>query len=126
LAEVAILVVTAVIDLVAGALLGPTEGALWLPTISGICIIAVPMVANTALGVSMWRAGRFRWLHGLAPSAATVLGGVVVFSSVFPLPAAPIGSAVLVALAWLLVGLGVTSWYARRHPDRLRLGLSRG
>src|SRR5579884_4084322 len=84
LAEVAVLIVIVVIDLVAGALLGPTEGALWLLTISGICIIAVPMVANTALGVSMWRAGRFRWLHGLAPSAATVLGGVVVFSSVSP------------------------------------------
>src|SRR5579884_312484 len=76
LAEVAVLIVIVVIDLV--------EGALWLLTISGICIIAVPMVANTALGVSMWRAGRFRWLHGLAPSAATVLGGVVVFSSVSP------------------------------------------
>ncbi len=67
---------------------------------------------------------RFHASHLLVAFLFAVV--VVVPSSVFPLPAAPIGSAVLVAPAWLLAGFGVTYRYARRHPDLLRLGLSRG
>ena len=116
-----------VVNLVAGFILGPEEAALWLLTIAGVCIIAVHIVSNTALTAYMWRARKFRAvMHGLIPSVATILGGVVIWYSVYPVPAAPIGYAVFVALGWLVIGFGVAFYYARRHPDRMReAGLSR-
>ncbi len=115
------------IDLIAGVILGPTEGALWLLTISGVCIIAVHIVANTALTVYMLRARKFKKvLHGVLPSAATIMGLIVLYYSVYPVPAAPIGYAVIVSLIWLVLGFLVTWYYVRRHPDLMRLaGMSR-
>ncbi|MHB1874426.1 MAG: hypothetical protein ACYCPF_06180 [Streptosporangiaceae bacterium] len=51
---------------------------------------------------------------------ATIVGGVVIWYSVYPVPAAPIGSAVFVALGWLVVGFVVAYYYARRHPEMMR------
>ncbi|HLI37955.1 MAG TPA: APC family permease [Streptosporangiaceae bacterium] len=113
-----------VINVVAGALLGPATGALWLLTISGVCIIAVHIVANTSLTAYMAREGRrFRiLLHGIIPSFATVVGGIVIYYSVYPLPKGPTGIAVIVSLVWLALGFGAMAWYIRRHPEALRLG----
>ncbi len=114
-------VLVIVIDMVAGAVLGPGTGALWLLTISGICIIAVHIVGNFALTVFTLQRGRFRWLyHGLIPSVATVLGGIVLFYSVYPVPSEPTGSAVVVGLLWLLAGFFVAAYYVWRHPDLLK------
>jgi amino acid transporter len=115
------------INLVAGFILGPETAALWLLTIAGICIIAVHIVANTSLTVYMWRARKFRAvLHGVLPTAATILGLIVLWYSVYPVPAAPIGYAVITGLVWLAAGFGVTWYYVKRHPDLMRVaGLSR-
>jgi amino acid transporter len=115
------------INLVTGALLGPTTGALWLLTISGVCIIAVHIMANTALTVYMLKQKKFRLaVHGIIPSVATVIGLIVLWYSVYPVPAPPIGDAVLISFAWLAVGFLVAWYYVRRYPDRLKLaGLSR-
>jgi amino acid transporter len=115
------------IDLITGFILGPETAALWLLTISGICIIGVHIVANTSLTVYMWRARKFKAvLHGVLPSAATIMGLIVLWYSVYPVPAAPIGYAVIIALAWLVVGFGVTWYYVKRHPGLMRVaGLSR-
>ncbi len=111
-----------VIDFVAGFVLGPTTAALWLLTISGVCIIAVHVVANTSLTAYMVRNRKFRFLlHGIAPTAASIIGLIVIFYSVYPVPAEPIGSAVLVSIAWLIVGFGVMWYYLRRHPELMRL-----
>jgi amino acid transporter len=116
-----------VINVVTGLILGPTTAALWLLTISGVCIIAVHIVANTSLTLYMIRQGKFRLaLHGIVPTLATLIGLVVLWYSVYPLPAAPIGSAVVLALIWLALGFAATWYYVTRHPDRMRLaGLSR-
>jgi amino acid transporter len=117
-----------VINLVAGAIFGPTTGAIWLLTIAGVCIIAVHIVANTSLTVYMWRAKKFRlMLHGIVPSIATIIGLVVLWYSVYPVPAAPFGYAVFIALAWLVVGFIVAYWYVQRRPHLLEdAGLTRG
>ena len=117
-----------VINLVAGLILGPEEAAIWLLTIAGVCIIAVHIVSNTALTAYMWRARKFRALtHGVIPTVATIMGAVVIWYSVYPVPAAPIGYAVFIALGWLVVGFGVAYYYARRHPELMKLaGRSRG
>lgn len=116
-----------VINLVAGFALGPITGGLWLLTISGIAIIAVHIMANTALTVYMVREKIFNWLiHGIVPSVATIIGLIVIYFSVFPLPAEPIGSAVIVALLWLLAGFFVAFYYVKRHPDLMKkAGMSR-
>lgn len=115
------------INLVTGAILGPTTAALWLLTVSGVCIIAVHIVANTSLTVYMLRERQFRLaLHGIVPSLATVIGLIVLWYSVYPLPAAPIGSAVILALVWLALGFAVTWYYVSRHPELMKTaGLSR-
>lgn len=127
-AVVAFGVVILVIDMVAGIILGPVNGALWLLTISGICIIGVHMVSNTALTVYTVRLGKFRpILHGLIPSVATIIGGIVIYYSAIPLPSGSFKYAVLLSLAWLVAGFGALAWYLRRHPDILRTGgMSRG
>lgn len=130
-AVVAFLVVILVINMVAGALLGPINGALWLLTIAGVSIIAVHIVANTALTVFTIRqrkVERFRvLLHGVVPTVATLIGGTVIFYSVNPLPASPFGSAAIFALLWLVAGFVVAAYYVRRHPERMSLaGRSRG
>ena len=117
-----------VVDLVAGFILGPTTAGLWLLTIGGINIIAVHIVANTALTVYMAREkGSFRiFLHGIVPSVATIIGAVVIWYSAVPLPAPPFGAAVITSLAWLVVGFGIAWYYAKKHPDlMLQAGLSR-
>jgi amino acid transporter len=115
------------VNLTTGAILGPTTGALWLLTISGVCIIAVHIMANTALTVYMVRQRKFRLaVHGIIPSVATVIGLIVLWYSVYPIPAAPIGDAVLLSFAWLAVGFLVAWYYVRRHPDLMKVaGLSR-
>jgi amino acid transporter len=127
LAVLAFFIAILVIDLVAGAILGPTTAALWLLTIAGVSIIAVHVVANTALTVYMWRNRKFRFVtHGLFPTIATVIGLVVLWYSVYPIPAQPMGTAVVIAFLWLLAGFVVALYYSRRHPELLqRAGLSR-
>lgn len=116
-----------VINLVAGFVLGPTNGALWLLTIAGVAIIGVHIVANTALTFYMKRVGKMKiLLHGIVPTVASIIGLVVIFYSVYPVPAAPFGSAVIFSLLWLAAGFVVAFFYAKRHPDWLkRAGLSR-
>jgi amino acid transporter len=120
-------VVILVIDVVAGLILGPTEAGIWLLTIAGVSIIAVHIVANTALTVYMAKAKVFNFLtHGLVPSVATIIGGIVIWYSIYPVPKGPVGVAVLVAIAWLLVGLGVAYVIYQRQRERLKMaGLSR-
>ncbi|HLI23800.1 MAG TPA: APC family permease [Acidimicrobiales bacterium] len=122
-------VVILVINVVAGVVLGPANGSLWLLTISGVCIIAVHIVANTALTVYMGRRRRQLrpLLHVVIPTVSSILGGVVIYYSVYPLPTGAIRSAVIISLVWLVAGFGAAAYYVRRHPEALRLaGRSRG
>ena len=121
------IVVVAAVNLVAGLVFGPTTGALWLLTIAGVCIIATHIVANTSLTVYMLRERKFRlFLHGIVPTLATIIGLAVLWYSVYPVPAAPIGYAVFVAIAWLIVGFVVAWLYVRRRPHLFEnMGLSR-
>lgn len=115
------------INLITGYILGPETAALWLLTIAGICIIAVHIVTNTSLTVYMWKARKFKViLHGVLPTVATIMGLIVLWYSVYPVPAAPIGYAVIIGLAWLAVGFTVTWYYVKRHPELMKTaGLSR-
>ncbi len=110
-----------VIDIVAGLILGPTEAGIWLLTIAGVSIIAVHIVANTALTVFMAKIKEFAWFrHGVIPSFATLVGLVVIWYSVYPIPKEPVGLAVLVAIAWLVVGAVVAIYINRRHGASLK------
>ena len=109
-------VVILVVNVITASILGPTNGALWLLTISGVCIIGVHIVANTALTAYFWKKGKFRVaLHGIIPTVATIIGLVVLWYSVYPIPAEPFGSAVVIGLIWLVLAFIVSLYYAKRH-----------
>lgn len=119
-------VVIFVVDIVAGLILGPTEAGIWLLTIAGVSIIAVHIVANTALTVYMARIKAFKFFtHGVIPSVATLVGLIVLGKSVYPVPSGAVGVAVLISLAWLLVGFGIAYAVHRRQHEALKTaGLS--
>jgi hypothetical protein len=80
------------------------------------------VVANSALTAYKVRNGGFKpVLHGVIPTVSSLIGLVVIYYSVYPVPSGAIGKAVLVSIAWLVVGFGVMVYYIWRHPDLLRL-----
>ncbi len=110
-----------VIDVVAGLILGPTEAGVWLLAIAGVSIIAVHIVSNTALTVYMAKIRKFKWFtHGVIPSVATIMGVIIIWYSVYPVPAGPVGVAVLIAIAWLIVGAVVAIYFHRRYHESLK------
>ncbi len=119
-------VVIFVVDIIAGLILGPTAAGIWLLTIAGVSIIAVHIVANTALTVYMARIKAFKFFtHGVIPSVATLVGLIVLWKSVYPVPSGAVGLAVLISLAWLLVGFGIAYTIHRRQHEALKTaGLS--
>lgn len=126
-AIIAFAIVILTSNIIAGIVLGPESGGVWLLTIAGIEIIAVHIIANTALTAYMWRTRRFKWfLHGLVPSFASAGALVVLYYSVIPIPSGATEYAVIVALAWLFGGLVACAWFVHYRPEVLaRAGLSR-
>lgn len=116
------LVLILIIDLVAGLIMGPTNAGVWLLTIAGLGIIAVHIVANTALTIYSWKTGELRrnWLkHGLAPTVASIIGLVVFYFSVVPLPPYPFNVAVFLSFVWIALGFLVATYYWARHKELL-------
>ncbi len=113
-----------VINIITGLIMGPTNAGVWLLTFAGLGIIAVHIVANSALTVYSYKQGgilRREWLrHGLVPTVASILGGAIVFFySVYPLPPYPYNVAVLFSFAWLVVGVILAIYYWKKHPEIL-------
>jgi hypothetical protein len=108
--------------------MGPTNGGVWLLTFAGLGIIAVHTVANSALTIYSHRQGMLRkeWLkHGLIPTVASVLGAIVFFYSVYPLPSYPYNIAVIASFVWIIIGVILAIYYWRKRPDILaNAGLS--
>ncbi|MFP3281289.1 MAG: APC family permease [Vulcanisaeta sp.] len=117
-----------IINIVTGLIMGPTNGAIWLLTFAGLGIIAVHIVANSALTIYSYRQGMLRkeWLkHGLIPTVASVLGAIIFFYSVYPLPSYPYNIAVIASFVWIIIGVVLAIYYWRKRPDILaNAGLS--
>jgi len=117
-----------IINIVTGLIMGPTNGGVWLLTFAGLGIIAVHIVANSALTIYSHRQGMLRkeWLkHGLIPTVASVLGAIVFFYSVYPLPSYPYNIAVIASFVWIIIGVVLAIYYWRKRPDILaNAGLS--
>ncbi|MFP3295994.1 MAG: APC family permease [Vulcanisaeta sp.] len=117
-----------IINIVTGLIMGPTNGGVWLLTFAGLGIIAVHIVANSALTIYSYRQGMLRkeWLkHGLIPTVASVLGVIVFFYSVYPLPPYPYNIAVIASFVWIIIGVVLAIYYWRKRPDILtNAGLS--
>ncbi len=111
-----------IINIIAGLIMGPTNAGVWLLTFAGLGIIAVHIVANSALTIYSYRQGMLRreWLkHGLVPTVASALGAVVFFYSVYPLPQYPYNVAVIASFIWLVIGAILAVYYWKRHPEIL-------
>lgn len=117
-----------IINIVTGLIMGPTNGGVWLLTFGGLGIIAVHIVANSALTIYSYRQGMLRreWLkHGLIPTVASVLGAIIFFYSVYPLPPYPYNVAVITSFVWIVIGVILAIYYWKKHPDILaNAGLS--
>jgi len=117
-----------IINIVTGLIMGPTNGGVWLLTFAGLGIIAVHIVANSALTIYSYRQGMLRkeWLkHGLIPTVASVLGAIIFFYSVYPLPSYPYNIAVIASFVWIIIGVVLAIYYWRKRPDILaNAGLS--
>lgn len=62
-------------------------------------------------------------IHGLIPLVGVAIFGAALYGSIWPMPATPINSAIYIAVAWLLVGIGVLAWIVRFKPDAVeRIG----
>lgn len=120
-----------VLDVIMGIIFGPENAAFVLEAGTGISIILVHMLSNTSLTLYTRKIGEFRFLkHGLAPAAASVVGGIVVYytmrsvigrwySDPTPLNDAYFASLVI-TLLWVIVGgLLLTRYYVKRRPQTL-------
>jgi amino acid transporter len=75
--------------------------------------------------VSFWRAraGNVAYnalLDVVLPLGAIAICGYTIYKSVHPLPPSPMKYGPWVALIWLAIGVGVVTWLAIAHPDRVR------
>ncbi len=116
-----------VMALIAGFLLGPFNGSVFLLTIDGLGMIATHIVANTALTyykhktVGLSRKDLMFYLtYVIAPTVASITAFVVFFYSVYPLPSYPFNIAVLISIGWFLVGFIVAWWYSKYRAEILK------
>jgi amino acid transporter len=109
--------------LIVGAAWGPLTGFALIATAAVPVVIIVYMVVSVGCIVYYMGAGRQEFnplLHLVLP-----IGGIVLFF--FPLyyqfvkapPTYPVKNANWVALAWAVVGIGLTIWLTSRRPDKL-------
>ena len=121
-----------VLDVIMGLVYGPLDAAFVLEAGTGISIIIVHMLANTSLTLYTNRVKKFNLLkHGIIPSAATIIGVVVLYYTVsdiitkwLTIPNA-VNDAYFVSfiftIIWILGGgIIVTMHYFKNKPEILR------
>ena len=124
-----------VLDIILGFIFGPVNAGLILLTMAGIYIICVHIIANSALTIfSLTELRKTNQsnllLHVIAPSVASVIGGVVIFYSIQATVSSYIASPVMINLAYLaavavsviwvvVVGPIITVFYSKKRPQIL-------
>jgi amino acid transporter len=127
IAIIAALVLTLVLGATIGIAMGPFTYYGFLATTASLAIL----VAYILVAVS----GLFSFLHThrsesktswlmvldvLLPLIAVLICGYTIYSSIIPVPAAPLSYAPYIAGAWLLIGLVVLLVLWRKDPARIR------
>ncbi|MCL4334654.1 MAG: amino acid permease [Candidatus Thermoplasmatota archaeon] len=120
-----------VLDVIMGIIYGPEDAAFVLEAGTGISIILVHILSNTSLTLFTNKIGDFKFLtHGVAPTAASVVGGIVVYytmrriiatwlSNPTPLNDAYFAS-MIVTLVWVIAGGMLITWYyIKNRPQTL-------
>lgn len=96
-----------------------------LATIGTLCVVLV-YIGLCLGGIRFFYRSSQRFnplIHGLIPLVGAVIFGAALYGSIWPIPAAPINTAIYVTVAWLLVGIGVLGWIIRTRPDAVaRIG----
>jgi amino acid transporter len=94
----------------------------------GTLVIIVVYIALCVGGIVFFartRASR-RWnpiVHVLVPLIGAVVFGAALYGSVHPTPTGILAWTPLVAVVWLVLGIGVVLWLRARHPDAIgRIG----
>jgi amino acid transporter len=113
--------ITLVVGLGLGLLITPFTSFLFLATILSLGALIVWIMA----GVSLIRFMRgqpqeFRvWPHLIFPILSILIVLPPMYSTVYPVPAAPLNIAIYVVVAWILVGVGLLWRLSRTAPQTL-------
>jgi amino acid transporter len=114
-------IVTVVLGLSLGFALGPTNNFFMMGLVQTLAAIAVYVGGNLAVFLLYRRERRAEFnpvLHLLFPLFSTIALIVVLWNSVNPIPAAPVGYAVYIAAAWLLAGVILLFVMSRTGRER--------
>src|SRR3954453_16399670 len=113
-----------VLALAVGAIWDPLTGFAMIATAAVPVVILVYMLVSAGCIVhyAVRRRAPFNpLLHLVLPAAGMVLFFFPLYYQFYKAPPTyPIKAANWFALAWTVIGIGLTFWIVRRHPDRLR------
>jgi amino acid transporter len=116
--------VTAVIGILLGIPLGPSEMFGFLASTGSLGIIAV-YVSIAVAGVVFFRRTFGRgWSpikHIIVPLVGVILGLLALYASVYPVPPSPFNLTPYIMLVWIVVGLVVLLVMRRRQPEKVQL-----
>jgi len=113
-------VLNAAAALVAGFLLGPFMGSVFLITSNGFFIFLNHMLGGVGLALHKHRTRSLRvFRHVVIPAIVFVALGAAIVYSVYPAPPAPLNYATYVAGAWILLGVLIYLILRRRHPGKM-------
>ncbi|MCY0897534.1 MAG: APC family permease [Firmicutes bacterium] len=116
--------VTAVIGILLGIPLGPSEMFGFLASTGSLGIIAV-YVSIAVAGVVFFRRTLGRgWSpikHIIVPLVGVILGLLALYASVYPVPPSPFNLTPYIMLVWIVVGLVVLLVMRRRQPEKVQL-----
>ena len=108
------------ISLLAGILLTPAIGFLYLISASSAALFIGHILSNFGVGISYHKMKSFNpFLHAFAPAVATIILAIAIFYSFVP-PAYPIDYSIITAAIFIIAtAIGVLI-YNRKHPEAIR------
>lgn len=108
------------VSLVAGILIGPYYGFLYLVTASSAALFIGHILSNFGLGATYKKLKEFKILtHAVIPGAATIILAVAMYYSFVP-PAYPVDYAIITAVVFIIISAVLIIIYAKKHPEQIK------
>lgn len=108
------------VSLIAGILIGPENGFLYLVTASSAALFIGHILSNFGLGATFKKLKEFKVVtHAIIPAAATIILAVAMFYSFYP-PAYPVDYAIITAIVFIIISAIVIFIYGKKHPEEIK------
>ena len=119
---IAIIIIAAVayfISLIAGILIGPYDGFVYLVSASSAALFIGHILSNFGLTKTYMRLKAFKpTLHLIIPLIATIILLIAMYYSFNP-PAYPVDYSIITAIVFIILTLIAVLIYAKKHPDKI-------